>query len=151
TRIVGVARSLLSDEAFREKLSGALRQSEPKAWQQGAWNAFAARLFYVASDAVKPGGLAPLGRWLADNEGLDGGNRLFYLSVSPTLYAELITRLGEAKMNEETGGWRRVIIEKPFGRDVASARALNRTVQSHFREDQIFRIDHYLGKDTVQN
>jgi glucose-6-phosphate 1-dehydrogenase len=151
TRIVGVARSPFNDDDFRDKLGAAMRQFEPKAWQAETWRAFAARVFYVASDAVKPGGLEPLQKWLTEREGSDGGNRLFYLSVSPTLYPDLITRFGEAKMNQETGGWRRVIIEKPFGRDLASARALNRTLQSYFREDQIFRIDHYLGKDTVQN
>jgi glucose-6-phosphate 1-dehydrogenase len=150
-RIVGVARSAFTDDGFREKLAAALREFEPKAWQPESWNTFAARLFYVACDATKPGGLEPLQKWLTGIEGSGGGNRLYYLSVSPTLYPDLITRLGEARMNEETAGWRRVIIEKPFGRDLASARVLNRTVQSYFREDQVFRIDHYLGKDTVQN
>jgi glucose-6-phosphate 1-dehydrogenase len=150
-RIVGVARSAFSDAAFRDKLAAALREFNAKEWDAAAWEAFAPRVSYVACDAVKPGGLAPLQAWLDHAEGKGGGNRLYYLSVSPVLYPDLVTRLGEAGMNQETGGWRRVIIEKPFGRDLASARALNHTVQAQFREDQVYRIDHYLGKDTVQN
>jgi glucose-6-phosphate 1-dehydrogenase len=150
-QIVGVARSPFSDDVFRDKLAAALREIYPKDWDAAAWQTFAKRIHYVACDAVKPGGLQPLQDWLAKAEGGSGGNRLYYLSVSPVLYPELITRLGEAGMNQDASGWKRVIIEKPFGRDLASARALNRTVQTHFREEQVFRIDHYLGKDTVQN
>ena len=150
-RIVGLARSAFSSAAFQAKLAAASREYNAKEWDSAAWESFAPKIAYVACDAVKPGGLAPLQAWLDKAEGKGGGNRLYYLSVSPTLYAELITRLGEAGMSQETSGWRRIIIEKPFGRDLASARALNRTVQAHFREEQVYRIDHYLGKDTVQN
>jgi glucose-6-phosphate 1-dehydrogenase len=83
-----------------------------------------------------------------------GGNRLFYCSTPPSLYPHLVTRLGEAGLDrspEGTGGWTRIIIEKPFGRDLASARALNQIVGAVFSEDQVYRIDHYLGKETVQN
>jgi glucose-6-phosphate 1-dehydrogenase len=149
--IVGVARSAFSDQAFRDKLAAALREFNPKEWDARVWESFAPKVSYVACDAVKLGGLAPLQAWFDRAEGKGGGNRLYYLSVSPALYPDLITRLGDAGMNQETGGWKRVIIEKPFGRDLASARALNGTVQTHFREDQVYRIDHYLGKDTVQN
>ena len=77
-------------------------------------------------------------------------NALFYLAIPPTLYERVIRRLGEAALNSGDG-WRRVIIEKPFGRDLASARALNDAIHDVLREDQIYRIDHYLGKETVQN
>src|SRR5262249_10071903 len=83
-----------------------------------------------------------------------GSNRLFYCATPPSLYPPLIKRLGEAGLSrpaEGTGGWVRIIIEKPFGRDLASARALNQVVASVFAEDQVYRIDHYLGKETVQN
>jgi glucose-6-phosphate 1-dehydrogenase len=150
-RIVGVARSPFSDEAYRAKLAAAVRQFAPQGWRQETWDAFAPCLFYVSADAAKPGGLEPLTKWFQQKEGPGGGSRLYYLSVAPTLYPEIVTRLGETGMNQEQGGWRRLIIEKPFGRDLASCRDLNRTVRGHFREDQIYRIDHYLGKETVQN
>ena len=82
------------------------------------------------------------------------GNRLFYVSTPPSVYPHLVKRLGEAGLNrpaENTNGWVRIIIEKPFGRDLASAGSLNQVVASAFTEDQIYRIDHYLGKETVQN
>ncbi len=80
-----------------------------------------------------------------------GGNRLYYLSISPTLYEPVIGLLGEQGMSDEDRGWRRVVVEKPFGRDLPSARSLNRALESSFREQQIYRIDHYLGKETAQN
>src|SRR5262249_22340227 len=99
----------------------------------------------------KPGGIAPLAEWFKANEGPDGGRRLFYLSVSPELYPPLSTTLGEAGFNKEDGGFRRLVIEKPFGHDLATAKELNTVLHRHWREDQIYRIDHYLGKETVQN
>jgi glucose-6-phosphate 1-dehydrogenase len=150
-RIVGVARSSFTDSEFRDKMAKAVQEGDKEAWQQANWNEFAKKLFYVSADAAKPGGLEPLKAWLSQTEGSAGGNRLYYLSVAPTLYPEIVTRLGEAGLSEENGGWRRVIIEKPFGRDLASARKLNHTVQAYFHEQQVYRIDHYLGKETVQN
>src|SRR5213076_667216 len=80
-----------------------------------------------------------------------GGNRIFYLATAPSDYVDIIRNLGSAGMAREGSGWVRVIIEKPFGRDLESARTLNREVSAVFREDQVYRIDHYLGKETVQN
>ena len=83
-----------------------------------------------------------------------GGNRLFYVSTPPSLYPHLVARLGEAGLNrppEGSEGWVRIVIEKPFGRDLASSRALNQVVAAAWSEDQVYRIDHYLGKETVQN
>jgi glucose-6-phosphate 1-dehydrogenase len=150
-RIVGVARSPFSDDQFREKMATAVQEFAPHEWSQPSWTAFAQRLFYVAGDTSKPDGLDALARWLVDHEGAGGGRRLYYLAVAPTLHEEIVTRLGATGLSDEKGGWRRVIIEKPFGRDLASARELNRVLRTRFREDQIYRIDHYLGKDTVQN
>jgi glucose-6-phosphate 1-dehydrogenase len=151
TRIVGVARSSFTDREFREKMAKAIQEEDKDGWRQATWDEFAGKLFYVSADAVKPDGLKTLEAWLREKEGPTGGNRLYYLSVAPTVYPEIITRLGEAGMSKENGGWRRVIIEKPFGRDLASARRLNETVRAHFHEAQVYRIDHYLGKETVQN
>ncbi|MEK7276112.1 MAG: glucose-6-phosphate dehydrogenase, partial [Chloroflexota bacterium] len=87
-----------------------------------------------------------------DKERGTAGNRLFYLATAPEYFPVIIQHLGEAGLSQSpTGGWVRVIIEKPFGRDLASAVELNRTAHASFREDQIYRIDHYLGKETVQN
>jgi glucose-6-phosphate 1-dehydrogenase len=151
-KIVGVARSPFSDDAFREKMAGAVKEFAADDWDDGAWQVFARRLHYAAGDAAKPGGLEALQAWLKQAEGPQGGNRLYYLAVAPDLYPEIAKQLGAGGMSAADGGpWRRLIIEKPFGHDLASARALNRVLLAHFREDQIYRIDHYLGKDTVQN
>jgi glucose-6-phosphate 1-dehydrogenase len=150
-RIVGVARSPLSDEEFRNKMAGCIREFAADDWQPQSWEQFAKRLFYTPGDAAKPGGLERLQSYLRDAEGKEGGRRLYYLAVAPQLYPEIATRLGEAGMTREDSGWRRLVIEKPFGHDLASARALNRTLHTHFQESQLYRIDHYLGKDTVQN
>ena len=115
------------------------------------WTEFAQRLHYVSADATKPGGLNPVIDWFKANEGPAGGRRLYYLSVSPEIYPALAGHLGEAGLNKEDGGFRRLIIEKPFGHDLASAKELNDALHKHWREDQLYRIDHYLGKDTVQN
>jgi glucose-6-phosphate 1-dehydrogenase len=107
-------------------------------------------LFYLAGDATKAEGVETLKAWLREKEG-GSGNHLYYLAVAPDRYGEIATRLGDAGLSHEQGGWQRLIIEKPFGHDLASCRELNRTVLAHFHESQVYRIDHYLGKDTVQN
>jgi glucose-6-phosphate 1-dehydrogenase len=152
SRIIGVARSPLSDEEFRKKLGDCVREFAHDEWQPQSWETFSRRVFYAAGDAAKPGGLDRLQSRLREMEGKESGRRLYYLAVSPHLYPEIATRLGEAGMSQEDGSaWRRLVIEKPFGRDLASARALNRTLHAHFQESQLYRIDHYLAKDTVQN
>jgi glucose-6-phosphate 1-dehydrogenase len=151
-KVLGVSRSPFSDDAFRDKMAKALQELAKADWDAAAWEAFAPRLHYVAADAAKPGGLTPVKAWLEKSEEGKPGRRLFYLAVAPDLYPGIVTNLGQSGMSkEEDGAWRRLIIEKPFGRDLASARALNRTVREYFRESQVYRIDHYLGKETVQN
>jgi len=150
-QIVGLARSPMTDEGFIAKMREAVRSVAGKEWNENRWNGFSRRLFYVPGDATRADGLAALRIWLGKREGSAGGDRLYYLAVAPDRYGEIATRLGEAEMNREEGGWKRVVIEKPFGRDLASCRSLNQTIRKHFREEQIYRIDHYLGKDTVQN
>jgi glucose-6-phosphate 1-dehydrogenase len=152
TRIVGVARSPFSDDAFRDKMASALREFIAEDWDETAWKAFAPRVSYVAGDAATAGGLEKLKTWLQKAEGSTPGRCLFYLAVGPTLYAGIVAQLAAVGLNDAPQpGWRRVVIEKPFGRDLNSGRELNRTLRSHFREEQIYRIDHYLGKETVQN
>jgi glucose-6-phosphate 1-dehydrogenase len=153
-KILGVARSPYTDDSFREYMAGKVKEAATAAkepWNPDEWAAFANRLFYVSADVTGPGGVGPLQSWFTANEGPAGGRRVYYLSVSPDLYPKLASVLGEAAMNKEDGGFRRIIIEKPFGHDKASGKALNDDLHKHFREDQLYRIDHYLGKDTVQN
>jgi glucose-6-phosphate 1-dehydrogenase len=149
-KIVGTARSHFSDDEFRAQMQAKCKEFAEH-YDESKWGEFAARLFYVATDATAPGGVKPLSDWFTKNEGPGGGRRLFYLSVSPELYPELATTLGEAGFNQETGGFRRIVIEKPFGHDLATAKQLNDVLHKHWREDQLYRIDHYLGKETVQN
>jgi glucose-6-phosphate 1-dehydrogenase len=151
-RILGVSRSPFSDDAFRDKMADALREFAKADWDAAAWRAFAPRLHYVAADATAPGGLDAVKKWLEDAEAGRAGRRLYYLAVAPGLYPKIVTNLGRHDMTHGEGAaWRRLIIEKPFGRDLASARDLNQTVRENFRESQVYRIDHYLGKETVQN
>jgi len=154
-RIVGVSRTPFRDDAYRDKLHDSTRQFVGSSFEEERWNVFARRVFYVSADAGKEGGLSPLQSWFEKNEGAasEKARRLYYCSVSPELVPAIVKQLGAAGMSREAtpDGWRRLIVEKPFGYDLASARDLNQLLRAVFREDQIYRIDHYLGKDTVQN
>ena len=158
--IVGFARRPKTDEVFREELAKAVLSSGPAAPDTAAWDGFARRLHYVQADFHDPEGYNRLRKTLErlDRERGTAGNRLYYLATAPELYGEIVQRIGEEKLAPRTapgadGGrpWTRVVVEKPFGRDLASAQELNRMLLRVFRESQIFRIDHYLGKETVQN
>lgn len=150
-QIAGVARSAMSHEDFRTRMGASAREFAGGDWRPEVWESFARKLHFASGDASRPEGLVNLQHWLQEREGPGGGRRLYYLSVAPQLAPEIATRLGEAGMNREDGGWKRLVIEKPFGHDLASCRDLNRILHAHFNEDQLYRIDHYLGKDTVQN
>jgi glucose-6-phosphate 1-dehydrogenase len=151
-KVLGVSRTAFTDDAFREHLAEKAREAlAGESFDPAKWAEFAKRVHYVAADVTQPGGTAPLEGWFKANEGAGGGRRLYYLSVSPELYPELSGHLGAAGLSKEDGGFRRLVIEKPFGHDRASAVALNEALHKHWREDQLYRIDHYLGKDTVQN
>jgi glucose-6-phosphate 1-dehydrogenase len=161
TRIVGVARSPLSDEEFRRRLyKGVLEYSRMQPGVCAMWQDFAYRHTYLAGSYDDPETCRRLGKRLVelDAEAGTAGNRLFYLATPPVLYPVIVEQLGRAGLNQpvrEEGGekacWTRIIIEKPFGRDLESARALNEQVHAVFDESQVYRIDHYLGKETVQN
>ena len=151
TRILGVARSDYNDDSFRDHLGQRSREMHPENWDEAAWARFATSLHYVRTDVTQPAGIEPVRKWFADVEGPTGGDRVYYLSVSPELYPQLGTTLGEAGFAQEVGGFRRLVIEKPFGHDLPTAKALNTVLHQHWREEQLYRIDHYLGKETVQN
>jgi glucose-6-phosphate 1-dehydrogenase len=155
--VIGVARREMTNEQFRSYMRDAITQfARVQPPSQRVWDRFAQALFYYAGDPADPGLYPGLSDYLrkVETERGTGGNRLFYCATPPSLYPPLVQRLGEAGLErppEGSGGWVRIIIEKPFGRDLASARALNQTVAKVFAEEQVYRIDHYLGKETVQN
>jgi glucose-6-phosphate 1-dehydrogenase len=153
--LVAFARRDKTDEQFREDLRQALLEFAPKSKPEGdLWNSFAERIFYVRSTFDDAAGYLQLKDRLKalDSEFGLGGHRLFYLATPPDNFSQIVLKLGEAGLNESEGdGWARLIIEKPIGYDLPSARALNADLRSVFQEDQIYRIDHYLGKETVQN
>src|SRR5262249_22362574 len=148
--IVGAARSPFRDDQFRGKMADAVRGQLSRGGQQDEWERCARQLFYAPGDAAEAGGLDHLRSRLAELEGRNGGGRrLYYLAVAPDLYPGIVTRLGEAGMSREDGGWRRVIIEKPFGRDLASARAPNQTLPPHLRQEQGHRIPPHPRQEAV--
>jgi glucose-6-phosphate 1-dehydrogenase len=147
----------MTSERFRERMrEGITDFARVQPPTQRVWERFAQSLVYHVGDPASPSLYPGLHDHLhrLEQERGTGGNRLLYLASPPSIYADVVKRLGEAGLNrapEGTRGFTRIIIEKPFGRDVASARALNDTVAAAFTEDQVYRIDHYLGKETVQN
>jgi glucose-6-phosphate 1-dehydrogenase len=151
--VVGVSRSPLSDDDFRERMCEAVKQfSEDTQFEPDVWNAFAQGLFYVPGDIGDDGMYERLAEKLKQVEESrhTGGNVLFYLSVQPSQYARAAQGLGKAGLG--TGdGWRRLVVEKPFGHDLESARKLSDDLHAVFKESDVYRIDHYLGKETVQN
>jgi len=157
TAIVGFARSGESDETWRSETEGALRTFLAEgAFDEAVWKGFAARLHFVRGDLLQPGPYAHLKSRLEsiERERSLPGNRLYYLAIPPSGISVAVRNLGETGLVHPVDGgtpWSRVIVEKPFGHDLASARELNEELAHHFRERQIFRIDHYLGKETTQN
>src|SRR5579864_1024242 len=154
--IVGFARSPMSDAAFQDSAAGAIRNdSESCRVSEESLRAFAQSFAYVAGEYDQPGGFEKLSHRLdeLDKERHLEGNRLFYLATPPAVYPKVIAQIKKAGLAKPAneGSWVRIVIEKPFGHDLASARELNRIVLDAFDESQVYRIDHFLGKDTVQN
>ena len=152
-RIVGVARRPWDDEKFRSDMAADLQEFAPKKFNTEHWADFAPTLFYQPGDLTQLEDIEKLKERLIDiEEGGEGEiNRIYYLATAPKLYEVSIKNLGDAGLVDESNGWRRVVIEKPFGHDLPSAKALNKAVHRTLDESQIYRIDHYLGKETVQN
>jgi glucose-6-phosphate 1-dehydrogenase len=148
--IVGVARTEESDDDFRERMKEAVQRYARDDFRQDVWDWIAAGTTYVATDFADDAGEDRVIERLRalDEERGTGGNRVYYFAVPPSAFDVLIAKIGERR---STNGWTRVIVEKPFGHDLASAQELNSRIAEHFAESEIFRIDHYLGKETVQN
>jgi glucose-6-phosphate 1-dehydrogenase len=154
--IVGFARTSMTEDAFRTGLGEAAKTiSEVGPIDPQKWDAFASHLHYCPGDYANPEAYEQLAKRLAElEESKDlGANRLFYLSTPPEVYPDIVEQLGRAGLARPSSSdsWVRIIIEKPFGRDLASAKEVNKIVLDVFDEKQVYRIDHYLGKDTVQN
>jgi len=149
--IIGISVDELSLEQFRNQVTGFL---QPEDRGNQAWQWFTQRLYYERGDFADLNTYSVLGNRLSDldRERHTAGNYLFYLATAPTFFAPIVQQLSRADLSkEENGRWRRVVIEKPFGHDLESAKLLNRQIRGVLSENQIYRIDHYLGKETVQN
>ena len=148
--IVGVARTEGDDDSFRGDMQTAVQEHARDPFREEVWDELAGQLHYVTTDFSDPGGEDRVHDLLGrlDEELELGGNRVFYLAVPPPAFPTIVDALGRRR---DGRGWTRLIVEKPFGHDLASAKELTAKLCEYFREDEIFRIDHYLGKETVQN
>ena len=153
--IIGVVRRPMADDVFRQSLVDGLKQFATRPVDQAVADKLFACVTSVVAEVENPDSFRDLARHLEKVESArnTGGNRLFYLATPPSGFAPITRLLQEVGLSQEVEGgpWRRVIVEKPFGTDLASAQALNRQLLSVLSEDQIYRMDHYLGKETVQN
>ncbi|MEO0641664.1 MAG: glucose-6-phosphate dehydrogenase, partial [Bacteroidota bacterium] len=152
--ILGVGRSDYSDESFREKMVGGIKEfAKQDTSDEGKVRDFLQQLFYVSINTKDTASYEKLQQRLVevDENCNTQGNVIYYLSVPPSLYEIIPKSLAAHGMNKSSKGWRRLVIEKPFGYDLQTAQDLNRNLLAYFDEDQIYRIDHYLGKETVQN
>ncbi len=155
--VIGISRTEMGDEDFREKLREDLHEYAPSDVDQDTWNWLAERIYYLPGDADAAETYDRLKGRLDElkEKHRTGGNCCFYLATAPRFFEPITERLGESGLSNEPdegkGPWRRVVYEKPFGHDLDSAKALNRNIARSLSEGQIYRIDHYLGKETVQN
>ena len=148
--VVGVARSQENDEQFRQRMEAAVREHARDPFRDDVWGPLADGMYYVSTEFADDSGEDRLTSLLSqlDQERGTAGNRLVYFAVPPSAIGMIVEELAPRR---ETTGWSRLVIEKPFGHDLDSAHELTALLQKYFVEEEIFRIDHYLGKETVQN
>jgi len=151
--VLGIGRTPMTSEEFRTRMHGAAAVSkEARNFSEEQWAGFGKRLFYMVGDVNDAGFYSRLGAKLEDMRSTgSSGNHLFYVSTPASVAHPIIEGLGSAGLNHNPNGWSRIILEKPFGRDLSSAHGLNATLLRTFAEHDVYRIDHYLGKETVQN
>jgi glucose-6-phosphate 1-dehydrogenase len=149
-QVVGFARRPYDHEEFRTRMLDGMRNLAGIEPDPAAWEDFSARLWYSRGNLDTPDDYKSLQAFLRELEG-SPANRLYYLATAPRFYTTAVEYLGAAGLTGEDGGWRRIVVEKPFGHDLASAQALNHAIHAAFDERQVYRIDHYLGKETAQN
>jgi glucose-6-phosphate 1-dehydrogenase len=147
TRIIGVSRTAYSHDAWRSELAASTQKYLGSAFVPAVWDEFAAGVFYQPGNIDKPDDFAALSRTLEELEQGTPASRLYYLSTAPSLYKTAIQQLGAAGLASEERGVRRIVIEKPFGVDLPSARGLNQATHDVFSEQQVYSIYHYLGKE----
>ncbi|KPK20424.1 MAG: glucose-6-phosphate dehydrogenase, partial [Nitrospira bacterium SG8_3] len=152
--IVGCSRTTMSDQGFRDKMEKGLEETGQL--EKAKWKAFAKSLYYRSIDYRELSSFMQMGEELRDLEKKHKtlGNKIFDLALPPSLYGTVAQMIGEAGLSiekENGNGWSRIVVEKPFGRDLETAVELDKALRRHFQEHQIFRIDHYLAKETVQN
>ena len=151
TRVVGVSRSEFSDDQWRQQLAESTQKFVGDSFDSACWTKFAANIYYVPGDINNQADFGTLAQRLNAIEQGQPTDRVYYVATMPQLYATAAEQLGKAGLADDANGARRIVIEKPFGTDLTSARTLNQAINRVFREDQVYRIDHYLGKETVQN
>ncbi|MBV8820060.1 MAG: glucose-6-phosphate dehydrogenase (NADP(+)), partial [Acidobacteriaceae bacterium] len=151
--VVGFAIDNLSQDDFRKKLTEEIKQFATEDFDEELWHWFLLRIYYISGDFSDAEKYQELKNLLGELDGKHGtrGNYFYYLATAPGFFGTIVKQLGAAGLANEENAWRRVIVEKPFGRDLDSARKLNQELQQVLTEGQIYRIDHYLGKETVQN
>ena len=149
-QIVGYGGTAFTEEQFRAHLAEGLKQFASFKYTDEEWNNFAARLFYQQGRYDNPADFEKLKSLLKNGEA-GPGNRIYYMATPPGVFPQIVDLLAQTDQLTEDDGWRRVVIEKPFGTDLESARRLNEQIHKALNERQIYRIDHYLGKETVQN
>jgi glucose-6-phosphate 1-dehydrogenase len=148
--VVGAARSEETDEDFKERMKETVQENARDDFRDDVWELLADGMRYVAMDFADEAGEDDLARTLTELDGERGtrGNRVYYLATPPVVFPTVVEAIGKRRSAE---GWTRLIIEKPFGHDLDSARELQKVIEKYFDENEVFRIDHYLGKETVQN
>ena len=151
TRVVGVSRTAFSHEEFRNKLAESTEKFLSDTFDEDTWNEFATNLFYQPGDISNLDDFGKLRETLNEIEGDNKPTRVYYLSTAPRFYEPAIDHLGKSGLASEFNVPHRIVVEKPFGTDLLTARELNECVHKVFSEQQVFRIDHYLGKETVSN
>ena len=149
-RVIGFSTRKWSDDEFRSHMRDGVDEFAQLNFEESEWEYFAKHLSYIPGSFSEKSDYKTLASKLQREAGADD-NRLYYLASPPRFFPNIISNLGHAGLVSEGKGWRRVVVEKPFGRDLASAQELNQTIHKTLNEDQIYRIDHYLGKETVQN
>lgn len=154
TRIIGTSRSKFSHDQFRQHLREGINKFSPDSFHQENWDNFSENIYYQPGDLANARDYLKLADTLNELEDKPS-NRLYYLAISPDFYHQTILNLGKAGLANQEGSksapWKHVIVEKPYGKDLQTARELNKTIHQVFSEDQVYRIDHYLGKETAQN
>ena len=151
TRIVGFSRTAYTHDAWRNRLAETTAKFAGDEFNAQLWSEFAPNVFYHPGDIENQSDFEKLGQFLKEHEGGQPAARVYYLATAPQFYEEAVKRLGAAGLARQDEGFRRIVVEKPFGVDLPTAKQLNAILHEVFAEDQIYRIDHYLGKETVQN